>query len=52
MEQHRLAEGQIYDEWASEEAMMALAAVNHNFIAEQHDIYDVVRAQAAAVAQL
>lgn len=43
LEQHRLAEGQIYGERASEEAV-----ANPNFVAEQRAIYNVIRAQAAA----
>jgi hypothetical protein len=48
LEQHQLAEGQIYGERASEEAVAAMAAANSNFVAEQRAIYDVVRAQAVA----
>ena len=47
LEQHRLAEGQIYQECGSEEAVPAMAAANPNFLAEQRAVYDDVRAQAA-----
>lgn len=53
--QHRLAEGQISGEFASEEAVMAMAAENTNFITEQHVLYEVARARAncnAVMAQL
>ena len=48
LEQHRLAERQIYGERASEEAVAAMAEANPNFVAEQRDIYDVIRAHATA----
>ncbi|XP_073356077.1 uncharacterized protein [Aegilops tauschii subsp. strangulata] len=46
--QHRMTEGQIDGERASEEAVAAMAAANPNFVAEQRAIYEAVRVQAAA----
>ncbi|KAE8773542.1 Hydroxymethylglutaryl-CoA lyase, mitochondrial [Hordeum vulgare] len=48
LNQHRLAEGLIYDERASEEALAAMAAMNPNYVAEQRVIYDDVRTQTVA----
>ena len=48
LEQHWVAEGQIYGERVSQEVVAAIAAANPNFVVEQHAIHDVVRAQAAA----
>jgi hypothetical protein len=48
LEQHRLAEGQIDGERASEEAVAAMTTANPNFVAEQRAIYEPLRAQAAA----
>ena len=44
LEQHRLAEGQIYDERASEEVVAAMAAANPNFVAEQRAFYEAAHA--------
>lgn len=40
---HRLAEGQIYDEFVSEEVVTVMAAENPNFIVEQLALYEVAR---------
>ncbi|KAE8769365.1 B3 domain-containing protein [Hordeum vulgare] len=48
LEQRRLALRQIDGECTSQEALAGMAVVNRNFVAEQHAIYDSVRAQAAA----
>ncbi|KAE8783954.1 NHL repeat-containing protein 2 [Hordeum vulgare] len=42
----------IYDERMREEAIAAMVVMNPNFIAEQHVIYDVVRAQAAVCCEV
>ncbi|KAE8783973.1 Hydroxymethylglutaryl-CoA lyase, mitochondrial [Hordeum vulgare] len=47
LEQHRMAEGKIYAERASEDALVVMAAMNPNFVAEQRAIYDAIRSQAA-----
>lgn len=50
LQQHRLAECQIDGECASKEAVVAMAAANPNFVAEQQALYeyDALRAQATA----
>jgi hypothetical protein len=48
LEQHQLAEGRIDSGNASEEAVVAMAATNPNFVAKRRAIYEAVRAQAAA----
>ncbi|KAE8817625.1 hypothetical protein D1007_04729 [Hordeum vulgare] len=46
--EHRLAQGQIYDERTSEEARAAMLTVNSNFVVKKHALYGAVHAQIVA----